>query len=186
MVSASFRQILTKSYITASMLWRSLWQNFIPSDRGQVTPFLKLRAGLVLLWERLAIDLWPLFAGIAIFFILALFDVLPLLPGWLHALTLILLSVSTMIYLQKLAPKMLWPQERDILRRIEMASDLQHRPLTTATDYLATRGLEQYGGGNIGANCCNRLKGCARVGQALVLHDMIAAAFAQFLFYCCF
>lgn len=112
---------------------------FVPAYRGDVTPFVRCRAGIILVWEKIAVDLWPLFAGFAIFIVLALFDILPMLPGWIHALVLISLSITTMVYLQKILPKARWPQENEIFRRIEVASDLPHRPLTGLQDYLATK-----------------------------------------------
>ena len=50
---------------------------------------LEFLARLALFWERLWPALWPAVGVGGIFLALALFDVLPGLPGWLHFLVLI-------------------------------------------------------------------------------------------------
>src|SRR3546814_11841163 len=51
-------------------------------------------ARLALIWERLWRALWPASGILGLFVVLALFDVLPLLPGWLHALALAALAAG--------------------------------------------------------------------------------------------
>src|SRR5258708_24666280 len=45
-------------------------------------------ARAALAWERLWLALWPAVAVLGAFPVLALFDILPALPAWLHALGL--------------------------------------------------------------------------------------------------
>ncbi len=97
-------------------------------------------AWLTLLWEAVAPRLLPVFGVIAAFVVVALLDVLPALPGWLHALALLAVLVGLGI-----AARRGWrgwrPITRDAARhRLERDSGLEHRPLTALEDALATGG----------------------------------------------
>ena len=49
----------------------------------------KLRlTAAAMVWERLWPALWPLTATLALFLVLAVFDVFGWLPGWIHVLVL--------------------------------------------------------------------------------------------------
>lgn len=93
-------------------------------------------AALVLSWEALWRMGWPLPALAAAFLGLALTDLLPLMPGWLHGLALVLLAAG--------AARAAWrfrrfrrPSLADIRRRLEGDSGLVHRPLSMLADSLA-------------------------------------------------
>ncbi|HYM71675.1 MAG TPA: DUF4175 family protein, partial [Stellaceae bacterium] len=88
-----------------------------------------------LAWERAWPALWPLLAVAGVFLVVALFDLLTLLPGTLHAASLVgfgLAGVGAAIWgLRKLA----WPDRLAARRRIELASGLAHRPLAALADH---------------------------------------------------
>lgn len=90
------------------------------------------RAALV--WERVWPALWPLLGVAGAFLIVALFDLLTLLPGAIHAAALGgfgLAFIAAAIWgLRALA----WPDRLAARRRIELASGLTHRPLAALAD----------------------------------------------------
>lgn len=91
-------------------------------------------AWAALLWE----GLWPLLlpplcvAGVLL--ALALFDVLPLLPGWLHGLVLAATAGSIAALLVRLVLRLPLPSADQAARRLERDSGLAHRPLDTLAD----------------------------------------------------
>jgi uncharacterized protein (TIGR02302 family) len=91
---------------------------------------------LALAWEELWPLLWPA-AGLAgLWIFLGLLDVLPLLPGWVHAglLTAFAAGVAALLWLRLRAWRL--PQRRGALRRIERVNELPHRPLQSLEDQL--------------------------------------------------
>lgn len=95
-------------------------------------------AWAALAWERIWPALWPvalLLGGLAA---LALFDILPALPGWLHLSILIAAALALLGLgargLMGLKP----PTEAEARRRLETDSGLRHRPLTALRDVQAT------------------------------------------------
>jgi uncharacterized protein (TIGR02302 family) len=102
----------------------------------------KLRlAGLALLWERLFPALWPAIATVGVFLALALFDLFRVLPGWLHAGILVVFAgalVWALLRLFRLRP----PGIAQARRRLEQASGLLHRPLTSLSDQLVGGGSD--------------------------------------------
>ncbi|MDR3441159.1 DUF4175 domain-containing protein [Telmatospirillum sp.] len=93
-------------------------------------------ARLVLWWEEAWRRLWPLPALVALFSAFALFDVLPMLPAWLHAAVLgafVLGGIAVPCRLVRLA----WPGLAAASRRVERDSGLPHRPLQSLTDSLS-------------------------------------------------
>ena len=99
-------------------------------------------ARLALAWERLWPALWPapLIAGI--FLALALFDLLPRLPAWLHTLILVGLGALLLASLARAAFRFRWPRAAEGERRVEQASGLAHRPLAVLADRPATGGSD--------------------------------------------
>ena len=91
-----------------------------------------------IVWERFWPSCWPLALVVAVFLILALFDLLPLLPGWLHLIVLGALLVGLAYGLGRLWPTLRFPGRVEGIRRIERESGLAHRPLTGLADALAT------------------------------------------------
>src|SRR5271155_5903656 len=91
-------------------------------------------ARFALLWERVWPPCWPPLAALGVFLALGLFDVLPGLPGLLHAAVLIGLGAAFAIGLAAAFGKSVIPDAFSARRRIEQASGLQHRPLQALAD----------------------------------------------------
>jgi uncharacterized protein (TIGR02302 family) len=111
-------------------------------------PFLmRLRlARAALLWERVWPACWPALAVLGTFLALGLFDLLPLLPGVLHAALLLGFGAALVLALAAITRRIVLPDRNAARRRIEQASGLEHRPLqaladrpSTALDPQATR-----------------------------------------------
>lgn len=94
-------------------------------------------ARLALLWERLWPALWPATGLIGLFLALAWFDVLPSLPGWLHAGILALIGGGLLLSVVRGFRGFAWPREGEAVRRLERGGRLQHRPLMAVGDTLA-------------------------------------------------
>ena len=95
----------------------------------------KLRlAWLALLWEQLWPALWPVGFVLGLGLIAALFDLPPLLAGWLHvaALALFVLALGGAGYLGFRRFRL--PDELAARRRLENRSGVPHRPLTAFGD----------------------------------------------------
>jgi len=94
-------------------------------------------ARAVVLWERLWPALWPA-AGVAgVFIAVALLDLLPLLPIWLHGAALAAFAAAFGFLLRR-GLRRFRVVDRDAARhRLEQDSGLTHRPLTALEDRLA-------------------------------------------------
>ncbi len=92
------------------------------------------RASIV--WERLWRGLWGAVSVFVLFLALALFGVLPMLPGWLHALALAALLGWFLFLSWKGVRGVALPDDDDGRRRLERASGFRHRPLQTLEDRL--------------------------------------------------
>jgi uncharacterized protein (TIGR02302 family) len=94
----------------------------------------RLLARAVILFEAVWPVLWPPLAVVGIFLCLALLNVLPLLPGWLHTsvLTLTLLAVAGLLV--RGLRRINMPDDSAADRRLETRSGLIHRPLSVLTD----------------------------------------------------
>jgi uncharacterized protein (TIGR02302 family) len=99
-------------------------------------PFLmRLRfARAALLWERVWPACWPALAVLGTFLVLALFDLLPLLPGLLHASLLLGFGAAFVVALAAATRTIDLPDRLAARRRIEQASGLAHRPLQALAD----------------------------------------------------
>jgi uncharacterized protein (TIGR02302 family) len=91
-------------------------------------------ARLALVWERLWPRCWPALAALGTFLVLGLFDVLPNLPGLLHAAILIGLGAAFAVGVVAAFGKTVIPDAFSGRRRIEQASGLKHRPLQALAD----------------------------------------------------
>ena len=100
------------------------------------TPFAtRLRlARAALLWERVWPSCWPALAVLCGFIVLGLFDLLPLLPGLLHAAVLLGFGVAFFAALAAAARTIIIPGRGAARSRIEQASGLPHRPLHALAD----------------------------------------------------
>ncbi|HEX3861002.1 MAG TPA: TIGR02302 family protein [Stellaceae bacterium] len=108
----------------------------LPPGRRSLAARLRL-AGAALLWERAWPAAWPALCVVLVFLVLALFDVLPLLPGLVHAgvLTLFVAALAGAIYFGLgRAGIAAWPDAIASRRRIERSSGLAHRPLQALAD----------------------------------------------------
>ena len=99
-------------------------------------PFAKrLRlARAALWWERVWPACWPGLAVLGVFLVLALFDLLPLLPGLVHAALLLALGAGFLLALAAAFRGVVIPDSGAARRRIERASGLSHRPLQALAD----------------------------------------------------
>ncbi len=93
-------------------------------------------AKAALAWERLWPLLWPPAALIAAFLIVALFDLLPRLAGWLHTALLAGFVLGLAAALLRLWRKFDWPSHSAARRRLERLNGLPHRPLALLDDRL--------------------------------------------------
>lgn len=91
-------------------------------------------AWAALLWERLWPLLLPPLCVAGLFLSLALFDVLPLLPGWLHGLVLAVTAGLLAALLARAAIRLKLPRPDQAARRLERDSGLAHRPLDALAD----------------------------------------------------
>jgi uncharacterized protein (TIGR02302 family) len=94
-------------------------------------------ASAALLWEQLWPRLWPAACVLGAFLALALFDILPVLPDWLHAGILALFAVGFVA-----AILWAWPGFRKIRHeaarsRLERDNNLADHPLAALEDRLA-------------------------------------------------
>ncbi|MBV9583854.1 MAG: TIGR02302 family protein [Alphaproteobacteria bacterium] len=95
-------------------------------------------ARAALLWERAWPAAWPAVCVIGVFAVLALFDLLPAMPGWLHAGVLAVLAAALAAAIAwgmfRRAEAPVWSDPAAARRRIERASGLAHRPLQALLD----------------------------------------------------
>lgn len=100
---------------------------------------LRLRlARAALVWERAWPAAWPALCVLGILAVLALFDVLPRLPGAAHAGVLALFAIAfagAVAWGLRTAGIGRWPDPIMARRRIEEASGLPHRPLQALADH---------------------------------------------------
>jgi uncharacterized protein (TIGR02302 family) len=90
-----------------------------------------------LMWERLWPCLWPATAVLGLFVAVALLDLLPLLPFWLHSLALIAFAVIFGFKARGMFAGYRPVDEMAARHRLEKDSGLEHRPLTAIHDKLA-------------------------------------------------
>jgi uncharacterized protein (TIGR02302 family) len=95
-------------------------------------------ARLAILVEALWPALWLPLAAVGVFVALALLNVPPLLPGWLHLALLGLVFVVVAALLVRSLWRLRLPDDRAADRRLEQRSGLIHRPLSVLTDRPAT------------------------------------------------
>src|SRR5216683_2580293 len=94
-------------------------------------------ARAALLWERVWPAAWPALCVLGILAVLALFDVLPRLPGAAHAGVLALFAIAfvgVVVWGARAAGVARWRDPVMARRRIEEASGLPHRPLEALAD----------------------------------------------------
>ena len=87
--------------------------------------------------ETLCRCLLPALLVAGLFVALALFDVLPALPGWLHSLIIAGLLLALVLALWQGFAGRRWPGTAEAARRLESDAGVAHRPLTAVDDKLA-------------------------------------------------
>lgn len=95
------------------------------------------RARVALFLERLWPASWPALSVTGAFLALALFNVLPLLPGWLHLAVLAGFAAALAAVLWRGFRGFAWPDEAAARRRLEHDSGLPHRPLHALRDRVS-------------------------------------------------
>ncbi len=93
-------------------------------------------AALAISWERLWPAMWPAVSVAGLFVALALLDVMPLMPGWLHAVLLLGFAAAFAWMLTRGVRDLHLPTESEARRRLETASQLSHRPLVALDDVM--------------------------------------------------
>ncbi|MBP2303278.1 TIGR02302 family protein [Azospirillum picis] len=92
------------------------------------------QARAALLWERLGPVLWAPLTVLGAFLALALLNLLPNLPGWLHGIALLLVAVAFLLSLGIGIRRFRAPAGDEARRRLERDSGIAHRPLHTLRD----------------------------------------------------
>ncbi|MEK9683161.1 MAG: TIGR02302 family protein [Rhodospirillaceae bacterium] len=101
------------------------------------------RAKFAIFWETFWPEFWPVLAVLSLFTCAAFFNVLPLLPFWAHISILALFLASLVIVSLRLVRSLQHPTRKAAERRVEIASDLKHRPLTSLEDTFTGSGNAQ-------------------------------------------
>ncbi len=96
------------------------------------------RARAALAWEHVWPALSPALAVVGLFAAVTFFDLLPRLPGWLHALVLVGFAAALVTALWRARRAFHLPEEDAGRRRLEVASGMAHRPLVTLNDSLSS------------------------------------------------
>jgi len=104
------------------------------TTRGPESAYRLHQARAALLWERLWPALWAPVALAGAFLALALFNVLPMLPGWLHMAVLVALAGGIAVTLWRGFRGFALPDEAAARRRLERDTGLPHRPLHVLRD----------------------------------------------------
>lgn len=94
-------------------------------------------ARIALSWEKVWPALWPSLAILGAFAVLALFDLLPALPWWAHIPVLAGFVAAVGWSLWRIRGMFAAPSIEAGRRRLEIASGMAHRPLSTLRDNLA-------------------------------------------------
>lgn len=110
----------------------------LPDDRraARTRRFISL-ARLILWWERVWPALWPALGFLGVYAMLALFGILPVLPGGIHVLIVLGLVGVAIYFLWKRLALVRQPEWGEAARRLERDSKLAHRPITEGDDTIA-------------------------------------------------
>ena len=92
---------------------------------------------LALFWELAWPALWPVARIVALFSVVALLDLLPLLPGWLHGAVLAAFVIGLTVAVWRGIPALRIPERAAAQRRLERINDLPHRPFDALDDAIA-------------------------------------------------
>ncbi len=100
-------------------------------------PLLLGLARVAIFWERLWLRLWPAAAVAGVFLAVALLDILPLLPGKVHALVLVAFAAGFAVLVRRGLKGFRLADDAAARHRLERDSGLRHRPLAALNDRLA-------------------------------------------------
>lgn len=113
-------------------------QDLTPTTEAQTPaplPYGRLAlASAALLWEALGPALWLPLSLLAAAMVGALLIPWGVVPGWLHAIALVLVIPAILFTAVRGARRVVLPSLNTALRRLERDSDLPHRPLSTLRD----------------------------------------------------
>ena len=107
-------------------------------------------ARAILFWERLWPRLWPIVGISGLFVSLSLLDFFPLLPYWLHVISLAGIAAMSGWVLVSGLRGFRAPSQKEARNRIERDSGLRHRPLAALDDTSVSDG-DKFTAGTTGA-----------------------------------
>lgn len=108
-----------------------------PTDGNALRlPLNRARAAIV--WENVWPAVWPPLGIAALFVAAAWFDWFRLFGGWVHLALLFLFAVTFAFGLIRAVRNLVWPDESALWRRLERDNALDHRPISTARDQIAS------------------------------------------------
>jgi uncharacterized protein (TIGR02302 family) len=93
---------------------------------------------LSLFWEGAWPALWPIVLVAGLFLAVALLDILPMFPGWLHGAMLAVFAAALLRALWRGIRALRIPNELSAQRRLEKVNNLPHRPFEALEDTIAT------------------------------------------------
>jgi uncharacterized protein (TIGR02302 family) len=102
--------------------------------------FLLWLARAALVWEQVWLAIWPFVAMFGIFLAIVLFDLLPMLPVWVHFIVLLGFAVAFIYSLKEAWARIQFVSEEAARHRLELDSGFKHRPLTALEDRLLSGG----------------------------------------------
>ena len=105
--------------------------------RRRVAERYVLSARLALLWERIWLAMWPGIGIVGIGMAIALLGLFSFVPGYIHAILLMIFFISAGYFFWSTFSKVRAPNWVDGARRVERDSDLPNRPITEGTDVVA-------------------------------------------------
>lgn len=94
-------------------------------------------SGVALYAERLWRAFWPVWIIAGAFLAVSLFDLFSWLPGWLHAVSLVLFIIALITALWVNLQRVRYPGYGESRRRLEQVNTLPHRPLEALDDHVA-------------------------------------------------
>lgn len=94
-------------------------------------------ARLVIFWEEALTRLWRAAALLAFLLGITLLGLWTWLPGELHLALVLAFIVAIPVVLWRDLHDIVWPDEDDALRRLELKSGFDHRPLLAVEDSFA-------------------------------------------------
>ena len=102
--------------------------------------FLLWLARAALVWEQVWLAIWPFVAMFGIFLAIVLFDLLPMLPVWVHFIVLLGFAAAFIYSLKEAWARIQFVSEEAARHRLELDSGFKHRPLTALEDRLLSGG----------------------------------------------